>query len=198
VSAVILASTSAARRSLLAAAGIHVRCLAPGVDEAAIKAALREEGADAQRVAITLAEAKAAGIAAAHPDALVIGADQMLDCDGAWFDKPADRQAARRQLVTLRGRTHGLVTAVAVAGDGHVLWRHADWARLAMRDFTDAFLDSYLEQAGDAALCSVGGYQLEGLGIQLFDDIRGDYFTILGLPMLPLLSFLRSRGMVSR
>jgi septum formation protein len=196
VSRLVLASTSAIRRTLLEAAGLAVTVEAPAVDEAAIKAALLAKGADAPTVAAALAERKALSVAGG-PDAYVIGADQMLECYGRWFDKPGDLAGARRQLEALRGREHHLYSAVAVASGGVVLWRRVERARLVMRAFSDAFLDSYLERAGAAALWSVGSYQLEGLGVQLFSEIEGDHFTILGLPLLPLLAFLRSRGVLS-
>jgi septum formation protein len=194
VSGVILASTSAARRKLLEAAGLAIAVEPSGFDEASLKRALK--GSDVGEVAGILAEHKAVAVAKARPGCWVVGADQMLDCDGRWFDKPRDRQDARRQLAALRGKAHRLVTAVAVARDGPAVWRHVDTARLVMRPFSDAFLDSYLELAGEAALSSVGAYQLEGLGVQLFSEVDGDHFTILGLPLLPLLAFLRSQGVL--
>jgi septum formation protein len=126
----------------------------------------------------------------------VIGADQVLDCDGVLFDKPADPGAARTQLLALRGRTHRLVSAVVLVRDGQRLWHHVGRADLKMRDFSTRFLDRYLESAGQAALSSVGAYQLEGIGAQLFAAIEGDYFTILGLPLLPLLDNLREHGVL--
>ncbi|HET7595036.1 MAG TPA: Maf family protein, partial [Stellaceae bacterium] len=122
--------------------------------------------------------------------------DQMLDCAGTWFDKPHDRADARAQLVALRGKRHELVSAVTVVRNGAVIWHLVDRPRLAMRAFSDDFLDTYLAALGDEALASVGVYQLEGLGAQLFERVEGDYFSILGLPLLPLLDFLRGHGVV--
>jgi septum formation protein len=188
---VVLASASRARARMLEAAGLAVEVEPAALDEAEIKTSLRAEGADAGACAVALAEAKAARVARRRPGRLVIGADQMLDCNGVWFDKPADRAHARAHLQALRGRRHVLVSAVCVARDGEVLWHTSDRAELEMRPFGDEFLDRYLEAAGEAVLHSVGVYELEGLGAQLFRRVAGDYFTILGLPLLPLLDFLR-------
>jgi septum formation protein len=198
MTAVILASGSQTRFTLLSAAGLTIIPVPPGVDEDAIKQSLKAEGADVGRTAEALAEVKALRVSARHNGALVIGADQMLDCEGEWFDKPSDRAQAREQLLSLRGRTHRLVTAVAVLLDGECIWHHVETAEMTMRPFSEAFLDHYLERAGDAVLSSVGAYQLEGLGAQLFSKIEGDHFTILGLPLLPLLDFLRGRGVVEQ
>jgi septum formation protein len=177
---------------MLSAAGVVAQALPADVDEAAVKRDMMSAGPEA--VAVALARAKARVVSARMPGALVIGADQMLECDGRWFDKPVDRSAARRQLLELRGRQHRLICAVAVVLDGDVLWECRDEARLAVRDFSDAFLETYLDAAGPAVQASVGAYQLEGLGAQLFDSVDGDFFTILGLPLLPLLAFLRREG----
>jgi septum formation protein len=195
---VILASGSAVRARLLSEAGVAFRREVAAVDEAQIKAALKAEGADAAMAAETLAELKAQRVSRRHPEALVIGADQMLDCGGTWFDKPADKAAARATLLALRGRSHVLRSAVAVVRGGDRLWHRNEHATLLMREFSDGFLDAYLAAAGDGALQSVGAYQLEGLGAQLFARIDGDYFTVLGLPLLPLLDFLRNHGVVAR
>jgi septum formation protein len=192
----VLASGSRTRATLLAAAGVAVEIQSPAVDEAEVKAALRAEQASAQAVAETLAELKAQRVSRRYPGAFVIGADQMLDCGGIWFDKPADRAHAAAHLQALRDRTHELISAVTVVCDGTVLWHHVDRARLTMRRFDDAFIDRYLDAVGAAAFDSVGAYQLEGLGAQLFRRIEGDYFTILGLPLLALLDFLRNHGLV--
>ena len=146
---------------------------------------------------MVLAELKAQRVSQRHKDALVIGADQMLQCGGIWFDKPADLDHARGHLIALRGKTHELLSAVCVVRDGEVLWRHLESAQLTMRPFSDAFIDEYLAAAGDAVCASVGAYQLEGRGAQLFSRIEGDYFTILGLPLLPLLGFLVNHGVVT-
>lgn len=194
----VLASASASRRRLLASAGLGFEALAAGVDEAEVKLALQAEGAEPIQAAETLAELKAARISAQRPGALVIGADQLLACEGRWYDKPADLEAAADQLLALAGRTHSLETAVCVVHDGTRLWHHNAVCRLAMRRFHRGFAERYLAAAGPAALESVGGYQLEGLGVQLFSRIEGDFFAILGLPLLPLLDFLRERGVVPR
>ncbi len=191
---VVLASSSETRKALLEAAGINAVQTAPRVDETAIKTALQAAAAAAPAAALALAEAKALDVGRRQGQALVIGADQMLDCEGRWFDKPSDRESAYRQLQYLRGRTHRLSTAVVVTVGGAVLWHHLAEATLTMRPFNDATLECYLDQAGSAALSSVGAYQLERLGAQLFSKVAGDHFAILGLPLLPLLEFLRSHG----
>lgn len=191
---IVLASGSATRRALLAAAGVDFQVHALPVDEDGIKQALRLETDRPARVAETLAEMKAMRVSAKHPGVIVVGADQMLDCETIWFDKPADSEAAAAQLRALRGKTHRLTSAVVAVRDGRRLWHHTDSAKLTMRWFSDAFLADYLERAGAGVLASVGAYQLEGLGGQLFMSIDGDHFTILGLPLLPLLDFLRENG----
>lgn len=193
----ILASGSRTRQKMLTDAGVPFAVDVPRVDEDGIKAALRAEGAPPGDVAEALAELKAGRVTEKHPGALVVGCDQMLACEGAWYDKPADRAAARDQLLALRGRTHELISCAVVVRDGQRLWHHIDRARLTMRPFTDAFLDEYLDRAGDDVLHSVGAYQLEGLGAQLFSRVQGDYFTILGMPLLPLLDFVRNHGVVT-
>ncbi|AWJ84011.1 septum formation protein Maf [Azospirillum sp. TSH58] len=197
VPTVVLASGSRTRAEMLERAGVRVTLAPAAVDEEEIKLAARAEGAPVEDVAEALAELKAQRVTRKHPGALVIGADQMLDCEGRWFDKPADRDAARTQLQDLRGRTHRLVSCAVVIRDGERLWHHVDRARLTMRPFSDAFLDSYLNAAGDDVLGSVGAYHLEGLGAQLFHRVDGDFFTILGLPLLPLLGFLRVHGVIA-
>ncbi|NUB07417.1 Maf-like protein [Azospirillum sp. Vi22] len=197
VPAVVLASGSRTRAEMLERAGVRVALAPAAVDEEEIKLAARAEGAPVEDVAEALAELKAQRVTRKHPGALVIGADQMLECEGRWFDKPADRDAARAQLQDLRGKTHRLVSCAVVIRDGERLWHHVDRARLSMRPFSDAFLDSYLNAAGDDVLGSVGAYHLEGLGAQLFHRVDGDFFTILGLPLLPLLGFLRVHGVIA-
>jgi septum formation protein len=176
---------------MLRAAGLDFDILPARVDEEEIKLALKADGAGVREAATALAELKAHRVSQGAGADFVIAADSMLDCDGRWYDKPADMAAARAQLESLRGRTHDLVSAVVLARGGSVIWRHVDTARLTMRDFSDGFLDAYLAQVGAAVLSSVGCYQLEGLGVQLFSRIQGDFFTILGLPLLPLLDILR-------
>ena len=194
----ILASGSATRAKMLREAGLIIETATPSVDESEVKDSLRASGASAAEVAETLAEMKARRVSPRFPGALVLGSDQMLECEGRWLDKPGSREAARDQLKTLRGKVHSLITSAVLVRDGTRLWHHTDSAQLRMRVFSDAFLDAYLEQAGDQVLGSVGAYQLEGLGAQLFESVRGDYFTILGLPLLPVLAILREHGIASK
>jgi septum formation protein len=196
VSGIVLASGSATRRAMLEAAGVALVVSAAAVDEAEVKASMQAEGASPGDVAEVLAGMKARRISLRHPGALVIGADQMLDCDGVWYDKPADRDAARAQLLALRGRTHTLTSTALAMRDGERLWHSTDQARLTMRSFSHLFLETYLDAVGPAVQSSVGAYQLEGWGAQLFAKIEGDHFTILGLPLLPLLGFLRDQGVL--
>jgi len=196
--AVVLASASTARAGLLRNTGVPVEIQPAGVDEAALKLAMQAEHAPARDIAMALAELKAVRVSQRRPMEMVIGADQVLVCDGQMFDKPGDLDAARETLRQLRGRTHELLSAVVVARGGAVIWRHIDSARLQMRDYSDAFIDAYLRSTGDGVLASVGAYQLEGFGVQLFNRVDGDYFVILGLPLLPLLDFLRGHGIVQR
>lgn len=190
----ILASASPIRKKLLAAAGLEVRVEPALVDEEAIKRIFQVDRQAAADCALALAEAKARQIAENHQHALVVGADQILVCDKIWLNKPADLADARAQLQALRGRTHKLVTAVCVVREVARIWHTVSSAKLTMRYFSDAFLDTYLGAEQAAALGSVGGYRFEERGIQLFSDIQGDYFTILGLPLLELLGFLRTCG----
>ncbi len=185
----VLASKSEVRLLLLQAAGIPVEVSAADIDERAIEAAAgtAEPGA----VAALLAREKALAVSARHPGRLVLGADQTLALGQRRFDKPVDRSAASDQLKALRGQTHTLHAAVAIVRDGTALFEHRDMARLTMRGFSDRFLESYLDAAGNAVTASVGAYQLEKLGIQLFERIEGAHSTILGLPLLPVLDFLR-------
>ncbi|MEK9968624.1 MAG: Maf family protein [Ferrovibrio sp.] len=187
----ILASASTSRAAMLRHAGLDFDVKPARIDEEEIKLSMQADGVSLRDAATTLAEVKAHRISTAEPADFVIAADSMLACDGRWYDKPADMTAAREHLQSLRGKTHELVSAVVLARGGSVIWRHTDSAKLTMRDFSDGFLDAYLAQAGDAVLSSVGCYQLEGLGTQLFSRIQGDYFSILGLPLLPLLDILR-------
>ena len=197
MSALVLASGSASRRSVLEAAGIDVLIDPPDIDETAIKTECQARGFGIRKTAATLAAAKAARIDGRYPGHYVLAADQMLECDGEWFDKPADRAAAAAQVARLAGRTHLLVTAAVLARNGQICWRSTTTAALTMRPLSSRFIAEYLDRVGDRALLSVGAYQVEGLGIQLFSRIRGDHFTILGLPLLPLLAFLRGVGAVA-
>jgi len=194
MSALILASASAARKRMLADAGIIADADPANIDERAIKEEARRTGRTSRECALRLAEAKACAVAARHQGSLVLGADQLLDCAGEWFDKPRDRDEARRQLQHLRGRSHELVTAATIVRDEEQLWQAIERPRVTMRAFTDAFLDGYLDTMGERALKTVGAYELEGLGAQLMEKIEGDYFAVLGLPLLPLLHFLRGAG----
>jgi septum formation protein len=192
----ILASRSPARSELLRRAGVPHEVLPAAVDEAAVKAGMAAEGAPALDVADALAEMKARRVAGRVPGTLVLGADQVLACDGRLFDKPADLAEARAQLAWLRGRSHELLSAAVLYDAGAPVWRHVGRARLAMRAFSDRFLDAYLEGQGEAVLDSVGAYKLEAGGAPLFDRIDGDVFTIMGLPLLELLAYLRVRGVI--
>jgi septum formation protein len=190
----VLASKSDVRGKILAAAGLPLEIRPAQIDERAIEA---NGGApDPAAAARLLARAKACAVAAAQPGRLVLGADQTLACGGRRFSKPANAAEAAAQLRALRGRSHELNSALALVRDTEVLFDCTDSARLTMRDFSDRFLDDYVAMMGDAALASVGGYQLEGIGIHLFARVEGDYFTILGLPLLPLLAYLRQSKLV--
>jgi len=188
----ILASRSESRRAVLAGAALAIEVLPADVDERAIEAGATDKSPDA--IARLLADAKALAVSARHPGRLVLGADQTLGLGGRVFAKPADLAAARAQLRALRGRTHTLHSAIALACDGTVVFAHCAAAALTMRNFSDGFLEAYIETAGPAVTASVGGYQVEAVGIQLFERIEGDHFTILGLPLLPLLAYLRGAG----
>jgi len=192
----LLASGSQTRRSLLANAGVDFDAVSPGLDERAAEQPLLDAGATSEDVALALAMAKATMVSERYPDALVIGADQTLELDGSRLTKPENMDAARRQLLILSGRTHRLHSAVACARAGEVVWQMVDTASLTMRRLEPAVIGRYLAAVGEGALQNVGAYQLEGRGIQLFEAIEGDFFTILGLPMLPLLRFLRSEGVL--
>lgn len=188
---IILASSSPFRRTLLENAGLTFSVKAANIDERAAEAPLISSAVGPQDIALVLAEAKAAAVSDGHPEALIIGADQTLSLGDELLHKPADMDAARKHLLKLSGRTHQLNSAVVLVQNGRTLWRHADSADLTMRDLNPGFVGRYLSAVGDKALLSVGAYQLEGRGIQLFETIKGDYFTIIGLPLLPLLDELR-------
>ena len=189
----ILASKSAARRAVLDGAGVRYEARVAGVDEDAVKTSLLAEGAGPREIADALAELKAIRVSSGRPD-FVIGSDQTLDLDGQLYDKAESVEAARERLKLLRGRTHKLHSAVVVAKEGSPIWREIVTASLTMRDFSDAFLEDYLAHEGEHALGSVGCYRLEGPGAQLFSKIEGDYFAILGLPLMGLLDLLRRHG----
>ena len=194
--ALVLASGSKIRAELMRNAGLIIDVDPANVDERAVEAPLLEAGFPPEDLASVLAEAKANDVSARRPGDLVIGADQILAFEGERRTKPDDMEAARRQLLAFSGKTHELLSAVVISKDGEAIWRHVSTARLTMRTFSPAFVGHYLAEAGDDVLSSVGAYQLEGLGLQLFEKINGDYFTILGLPMLPLLAQLRELGVI--
>lgn len=193
----ILASASAIRAELLARAGVEVACHAARIDEEAIRAALEAEGASPRDQADALAEMKARKVAGRFPGAVVIGCDQVLDFKGQVFGKPGDCAAARAQLLTLRGQTHKLLSAVVVYEGEKPVWRHVGEVRLTMREFSDDYLEAYLARNGASVLDSVGGYKLEEEGVRLFSAVQGDYFTVLGLPLVALLGYLAQRGMIA-
>jgi septum formation protein len=191
----VLASRSDVRGKMLAAAGLRFEIRPAGIDERALEA---QAGVlDPAGAARMLARAKAEAVATLLPGRLVLGADQTLARGSKRFSKPANRAAAAEQLRELRGRTHELNSALALVRDRAVVFDCVDTARLSMRDFSDAFLNDYLDMMGDFAFATVGGYQLEGIGVHLFEKVDGDYFTILGLPLLPLLAFLRENGLIA-
>jgi septum formation protein len=194
----VLASVSASRRAMLTAAGIAHEAIAPGVDETAVKLALAAEGHGARQLADALAELKALKISRRFPTVLVLGCDSIVTCaDGSRLDKAESREEAREQLRALRGTTHRLTSAAVLCQQGAPVWRHIDVAKLTMRDVSDAFLDTYLDHEWPAIAGCVGCYRIEGLGIQLFSRLEGSHFTILGLPLLPLLEQLRLNGTIA-
>jgi septum formation protein len=190
----ILASTSAARQALLTAAGIPFEAIASGLDERAFEAPLIKAGASAAKIAAHLAEAKARAIARVQPGRLVLGADQTLDFEGRILSKPATMAEAHDQLMRFSGKTHELYSALCVLHDDKILFETVERACLTCRAFGADFVTRYLKAAGEMVRASVGGYQIEGLGIHLFERVEGDHATILGLPLLPLLAFLRQEG----
>ncbi len=188
----ILASQSDTRKALLQQAGLDFSTAPARIDERGLERAALDAGGDGRDVALLLAERKAAAVAAANPGAIVIGADQTLSLGAELLHKPADRSEAAAQLDHLRGKTHRLHAAVTLVRDDLLLWSDIQTAELTMRDFSPAERDEVLDREGDAILASVGGYRLEGPSIRLFETVTGDYFTILGLPLLPLLAALRN------
>jgi nucleoside triphosphate pyrophosphatase len=191
---IILASASPGRAAVLRAAGVDFTVEPAAIDEARLKCEARQAGDSALSCAVALAIEKACCVSCRHPDALVIGADQILAVAAEWFDKPETLAQARAQLQALRGRMHTLATAVCVARAGAPLWRATSTPELTMRLFSEAFLDAYIAATGEALLGSVGAYCIEGRGIQLFSRITGDCFAVIGLPLLELLDFLREHG----
>jgi septum formation protein len=192
----ILASQSPFRRMLMENAGLAFSAEAAAIDERAVEAALSERNPTPPEVAAALAVEKAQDVAGRNPGALVIGSDQTLSLEGRVFHKPADMAEAKSHLLSMSGRTHELNCGVALVRDGETLWKHVSIARLTMRPLSEDFVDRHLARVGMRVLASVGAYQLEGEGVQLFERIDGDYFTILGLPLLPLLAKLRNLGAI--
>ena len=195
----ILASQSPSRAALLKAAGLEFDVIAADLDEGAIRDTLTGAGerVDPADMAEILARAKAETVSTRHPDAMVVGADQILTLEGDVFEKPADIAAARQTLLKLKGRTHHLHAGVCVARNGQGVWSHSEAAHLTMREFSPEFLGAYLAAEGEEACASVGAYRLESHGVQLFSEIKGDYFTILGLPLVALLNFLRTESVLN-
>jgi septum formation protein len=191
----ILASQSAIRKLMLANAGLEFKVMPAFIDERSEKKAMRKLAP--QTIAKKLAALKAASVSAKFRDALVIGSDQTLELKGKLFDKPLSHDDARKQLMTLRGKTHSLHSAISCFAAGKEVWKTGKTAKLTMRNFSDDFLNEYLESQGDDVLTSVGGYKIEGPGLQLFSKIGGDYFTILGMPLLPLFAFLRVHNVIA-
>jgi septum formation protein len=191
----ILASGSAIRAQILSEAGLTYEVISKPVDEAAIKQAMLGEGSRLRDIADALAEAKAMRVSRTEPG-FVIGADQIMVMDDTLFDKPPSIEAARQRLKEMRGKTHKLMGAVVVCENGQAVWRHLSVTKLTVRDFSDAFLDQYIEMEGESLTRSVGAYRFEGPGAHLFSHVEGDFFSILGLPLLPLLDYLRTRGVV--
>ena len=194
---ILLASASAIRLTLLRNAGLSVTAQPARIDEDAVRAGLEAENATPRDIADTLAELKARKLADKNPQALVLGCDQVLAFKHRVWAKPESRDQARAQLQTLRGETHQLLSALVLYHQAEPIWRHVGQARLTMTQFSDAYLDTYLDRNWPQVASSVGAYQLEGEGIRLFSSVEGDYFTILGLPLLPLLSYLSLRGFIA-
>jgi len=192
---IILASGSASRRALLSGAGITAISVKPNVDEDAHKTAMRRDNISVRDQAMHLAEAKAIKVSRTQ-SGLVIGGDQMLNLEGEAFDKPKDMNAAANHLRKLSGKTHTLETAIVICENGQPVWRHLARPKLTVRPLNEDFIQFYLQQCGEPLLSTVGAYMLEGMGSQLFTKIEGDYFSILGLPLLPLLDYLRVRNVI--
>lgn len=193
---IILASASPFRRMLLDNAGIRYQAKAADIDERSIEAEIEDQKLSPEEVAIVLAEAKAKHVGQSFPGHIVIGSDQTMSLGSRVYHKPKDMDEARRHLLSLSGAVHQLNSAIVLTRDKEVIWKHVSSAKMSVRTLTGDFIDRHLSRVGTKALSSVGAYQLEGEGIQLFDRIDGDYFTILGLPMLPLLAKLRELGVI--
>ena len=187
---IILASGSRARNEMLQNVGLEFQKIPADIDEGTILKSMHEEGASPENIAVKLADEKALHISKQNPDALVIGSDQVLEQDAEIFQKASDLAEARAKLEKLKGKTHQLISSVSVVQNGEVLWRECDTASLTMHDFDDAFLDEYLQSAGEDILACVGAYAFEKHGAWLFKEIDANYFTILGMPLLPLLAYL--------
>jgi len=194
----ILASASEIRREMLENAGVEFTTSVARIDEESIKSSLLAENASPQDIADTLAEMKALRVSAKNPEALVIGSDQVLEFQGQLINKPTSLKDARDQLILLRGKPHKLLSAAVIARNGQPLWRHVGAVRLWMRDFSDGYLDAYLSRLGDEALTTVGGYKLEAEGVRLFTRIEGDFFTVLGMPLLEVLNYLTETGVLEK
>ncbi len=193
----ILASESISRAAMLRAAGVPFEARPAHIDEQGITAALRAEGARVRDVADRLAEMKAVKLSLGAPGRFVLGSDQMLEVErGRWLEKPGDADGLRAQLRELRGRSHRLLCAAVIARDGVPAWRHIEAATLTVRAFSDAWLEDYVAQVGSAVFGSVGGYHVEGRGVQLFEKIEGDQFVVRGLPLVAVLAWLRAAGMM--
>lgn len=193
----VLASASAPRAHILRGARVPFEAIPAEIDEDALKAEFLAKGRVVQDVALALAEAKAIHVSKLRPDALILGADQVLDFEGELLSKCANLTEARKLLLRLRGRRHRLISALALAEAAHVTWTYSETTNLTMRDFSDAFLDTYLATEGSGVLAGVGCFRLETMGAQLFERVEGDYFSILGLPLQPLLAELRRKGVIA-
>lgn len=195
---IVLASSSTTRRTMLRRAGLEVTSITPNLDESKFKTAAKSQRIPPYSLALQLAEAKAAAVTINYSEDWIIGADQVLACGNVWIDKASSREEARKILEILSGKSHELHTAICVMREAIVQWLYVDTTRLWMRNLSPCFIEGYLDQAGDKVLCSLGCYQFESLGAQLFDRVEGDQFSIQGLPLLPLLDFLRSRELMSK
>lgn len=193
----VLASASPFRRYLMEQAGLEFSAYPANIDERLVEVPIRESGATPEKIALELAIAKAKDVSSRHPGAFILGSDQIMSMGMEIFHKCESLSEARERLISMRGHTHRLTSAMAVVRNDQVLWSCAEAADMTFRNFSDAFLDEYIERAGEKVLLSVGAYQYEGLGQQLFEKVEGDYFTIIGLPMLPLLAALRNFGVIN-